>query len=74
MKTIKYAKHIDKKRLKNKQKASTREGKRRRNLLKSTEFQAEVSKEVREGTTYESGIALSIEVHFYIFYFHIYYM
>lgn len=58
--TLKYAKHTDAKRAKKRAVASTREGKLRRNLLKCAEFQAEAAKEIREGTTYESGIALEV--------------
>ena len=58
--TLKYAKRIDSKRAKNKTIASSREGKLRRSLLKCAEFQAEAAKELREGTTYASGIALQV--------------
>ncbi|XP_052074205.1 uncharacterized protein LOC127712054 [Mytilus californianus] len=60
--TIKRSSKINMKRKKNKEKAKTKEAKRRRFFLKQTRTSKTASKEIREGKTYESEIGFKSEV------------
>ncbi|XP_076071750.1 uncharacterized protein LOC143043225 [Mytilus galloprovincialis] len=60
--TIKRSSKINMKRKKTKEKAKTKEAKRRRFFLKQTRTSKTASKEIREGKTYESEIGLKSEV------------
>ena len=56
--TIKRSSKINMKRKKTKEKAKTKEAKRRRFFLKQTRTSKTASKEIREGKTYESEIGI----------------
>ncbi|VDI01300.1 Hypothetical predicted protein, partial [Mytilus galloprovincialis] len=60
--TIKRSSKINMKRRKTKEKAKTKEAKRRHFFLKQTRTSKTASKEIREGKTYESEIGLKSEV------------